>query len=74
VVSQIERRLERGQDVRYGIFVSCDVDGRQRALDMYFGLRDCRRSARVNAGAGLPFLVVGYGVYWLVKRRRRKPE
>jgi len=24
------------------------------------------------AGAGLPFLAVGYGVYWLVKRRRRK--
>jgi hypothetical protein len=26
------------------------------------------------AGAGLPFLAVGYGVYWLVKRRRRKSE
>jgi hypothetical protein len=24
-------------------------------------------------GAGLPFIAVGYGVYWLV-RRRRKPE
>jgi hypothetical protein len=23
------------------------------------------------AGAGLPFLAVGYGVYWLVRRRRR---
>jgi hypothetical protein len=23
------------------------------------------------AGAGLPFLVVGYGVYWLIKRRRK---
>jgi len=23
------------------------------------------------AGAGLPFLAVGYGVYWLVKRRRK---
>jgi hypothetical protein len=22
-------------------------------------------------GAGLPFLAVGYGVYWLVRRRRR---
>ena len=22
-------------------------------------------------GAGLPFLAVGYGVYWLVKRRRK---
>jgi hypothetical protein len=26
------------------------------------------------AGAGLPFLAVGYGVYWLVKRRRRKAD
>jgi hypothetical protein len=25
------------------------------------------------AGAGLPILAVGYGVYWLIKRRR-KPE
>ena len=25
------------------------------------------------AGAGLPFLAVGFGVYWLI-RRRRKPE
>ena len=24
-------------------------------------------------GAGLPFIAVGYGVYWLVRRRRR-PE
>ena len=23
------------------------------------------------AGAGLPMLVVGYGVYWLIKRRRK---
>jgi len=23
------------------------------------------------AGAGLPFLAVGYGVYWLIKRRRK---
>ena len=23
------------------------------------------------AGAGLPLLAVGYGVYWLVKRRRK---
>jgi hypothetical protein len=22
------------------------------------------------AGAGLPFLTVGYGVYWLIRRRR----
>jgi hypothetical protein len=26
------------------------------------------------AGAGLPFLAVGYGVYWLVRRGRRKAE
>lgn len=24
------------------------------------------------AGAGLPVLAIGYGVYWLVKRRRHK--
>jgi len=23
------------------------------------------------AGAGLPILAIGYGVYWLVKRRRK---
>jgi hypothetical protein len=23
------------------------------------------------AGAGLPFLAVGYGVYWLIRRRRK---
>ena len=23
------------------------------------------------AGAGLPILAIGYGVYWMVKRRRR---
>lgn len=26
------------------------------------------------AGAGLPVLAIGYGVYWLVKRRRRKTD
>ena len=26
------------------------------------------------AGAGLPFLAIGYGVYWLVKRRRRRAD
>jgi hypothetical protein len=26
------------------------------------------------AGAGLPFLAVGYGIFWLVKRRRRKTD
>jgi hypothetical protein len=25
-------------------------------------------------GAGLPVLAVGYGVYWLTKRRRHKPD
>lgn len=23
------------------------------------------------AGAGLPFLAVGYGIFWLIKRRRK---
>jgi hypothetical protein len=26
------------------------------------------------AGAGLPVIAVGYGAYWFLKRRRRKPE
>jgi hypothetical protein len=26
------------------------------------------------AGAGLPVLAVGFGVYWLIKRRRHKAE
>jgi len=26
------------------------------------------------AGAGLPFLAVGYGAYWLVRRYRRKSD
>ena len=26
------------------------------------------------AGAGLPFLAIGYGVYWLATRRRRRPD
>jgi hypothetical protein len=26
------------------------------------------------AGAGLPIIAVGYGVYWLIRRRRRPPE
>jgi hypothetical protein len=25
-----------------------------------------------RAGAGLPVIAVGFGVYWLIKRRRRK--
>jgi hypothetical protein len=30
--------------------------------------------AGAGLGAGLPFLAVGYGVYWLVRRSRRKPK
>ena len=25
-------------------------------------------------GAGLPLVAAGYGVYWLIRRRRRTPE
>jgi hypothetical protein len=37
------------------------------------GHRDTRGAPGPFAAAGLPFLAVGYGVYWLI-RRRRKPE
>jgi hypothetical protein len=26
------------------------------------------------AGAGVPIIAAGYGVYWLIRRRRRTPE
>ncbi|MGB9118854.1 hypothetical protein [Bradyrhizobium sp.] len=26
------------------------------------------------AGAGLPFIMIGYGAYWPINRRRRKPD
>jgi hypothetical protein len=42
-------------------------------------LSDCGNNGNGNvhgapgpiAGAGLPILAVGYGVYWLIKRRRK---
>ena len=37
------------------------------------GNRDIHGAPGPFAAAGLPFLAVGYGVYWLI-RRRRKPE
>jgi hypothetical protein len=41
------------------------------------GDRDWDRGHEVHgapgpiAGAGLPFVAVGYGIYWLIKRRRK---
>ena len=35
------------------------------------GGRDVRGAPGPIAGAGLPVLAIGYGVYWLVKRRRK---
>ena len=32
---------------------------------------DMRGAPGPIAGAGLPVLAIGYGVYWLVKRRRK---
>ena len=38
---------------------------------------NCQQNGSVSgapgpiAGAGLPILAVGYGVYWLIKRRRK---
>jgi hypothetical protein len=38
----------------------------------YIGKHDNIRGAPGPiAGAGLPILAIGYGVYWLVKRRRK---
>ena len=40
-------------------------------------ISNCNSSGNVHgapgpiAGAGLPILAVGYGVYWLIKRRRK---
>jgi len=45
--------------------------------DRYSGGRDHGDRGHVHgapgpiAGAGLPVLAVGYGVYWLVRRRRK---
>lgn len=33
--------------------------------------RDWQGAPGPIAGAGLPVLAVGYGVYWLIRRRRR---
>jgi hypothetical protein len=30
-----------------------------------------REASTSSMGAGLPVLAVGYGVYWLIKRRRK---
>jgi hypothetical protein len=38
------------------------------------GNKPARGAPGPIAGAGLPVLAVGYGVYWLIKRRRRKAE
>ena len=35
------------------------------------GGRDVHGAPGPIAGAGLPVLAIGYGVYWLVKRRRK---
>ena len=33
--------------------------------------KDVRGAPGPIAGAGLPMLAIGYGVYWLIKRRRK---
>jgi hypothetical protein len=35
--------------------------------------QDVRGAPGPLVGAGLPILAVGYGVYWLVRRRRKTP-
>jgi len=38
--------------------------------DHDYGRRDIRGAPGPIAGAGLPILAVGYGVYWLIRRRK----
>ena len=38
------------------------------------GNSDVRGAPGPIAGTGLPFLGIGYGIYWLIKRRRRKRD
>ncbi len=49
-----------------GCFTSdCDDDGHDHSHGNVHG------APGPIAGAGLPILAVGYGVYWLIKRRRK---
>jgi hypothetical protein len=40
--------------------------------DRDYGRGDMRGAPGPIAGAGLPILAVGYGVYWLIRRRQRQ--
>ena len=58
--------LARDHDGNYGNHWGCG-DSRDSSSDF-------RGVPGPVAGAGLPIIAVGYGVYWLIRRRRRTPE
>lgn len=54
--------------------VAGDIFGGSGDPDAGRGSSDIRGAPGPIAGAGLPFLGIAYGVYWLIRRRRRKPD
>ena len=51
----------------FGICIGDDDDGGRSGKD---GGHRIHPTPGPLAGAGLPFIAVGYGVYWLIRRRR----
>ena len=45
--------------------------GHHESGDVHHESGDVHGAPGPIAGAGLPILAIGYGVYWLVKRRRK---
>ena len=54
--------------------VAGDIFGGAGDSDKGRGNSGVRGAPGPIAGAGLPFLGIGYGVYWLIRRRRRKAD
>jgi hypothetical protein len=41
-------------------------------LDLKYSKHALERASGPVVGAGLPILAIGYGIYWLVERRRKR--